>query len=861
MKKIIGLALFLLLFVQVAQAQEPVQDKVVYLPVILSNLECMSNGWQFVAPVATTNLVSNPSGETTGNFAAVGAATVTQVSTFQKYGLQSYRVQTSLNGQGLQLTLGSTLTNQNYYAQARVRGKLPNKWGFILKASPYVEPFLLEDYGDGWKLYGLSFDGSRANGSTFLRIGQIGPGSGDFYVDGIQVEAQSQPTTYCDGTQPGCAWDGAANASTSTRSGQSRAGGKPQDLYDDYGFFVERVVGAGSVTPTIGLDPYALLPGAELNSIKLEPRHFTLVGKFIADSEQELHDNRQALITALAADSFPDNQPVILRFFGARVPKQISVYYQGGLEGDLAAFYNKTFAPAEDSKWEDTSRFVEKATIQFVAVDPMWYEIGESASTLSSSVSATFRTIAARLNSTGQWSPLGPPGAGGSYNTVWAIAEDATYLYIGGDFLNWDGIAAADNIVRYNKQTGVYSAMSNGLNDIVYAIAVAPNGNVYIGGKFLNADGVAAADYLTVWNGTSFAAVGVPNTGTAAITNVKTLCFGVTGILYIGGNFTNWNNIGAADQIVSWDGTAYAALSTGKAAGGDPDFHVWTIVNLPNGDIAIGGDFVGFAAEWNGSAFTTLGANLDNVVASLMVDSSGVLWAAGQFTVPVLGLARFTGSTWVAAGSGLSGGGGAVSGAVDSNNNIYVGGAFTSAGGLTVADRVAIFNGYAWSPIDFDFPGNPNVRVIFSSRFLDPVTGQSNIYFGFNTTGTGVYAGSTATVSNGGSSSSYPKIIFTRSGGTTATIIQVKNETTDLRLLFNYSLLDGETLTIDLNPKNKTVISNFFGSRLDAILPQSDFGAWSLQPGNNNITNLVATSGSPTVTVYLLWVDNFKSYD
>lgn len=867
------LLLILLLFLHLpARAQEPLPFSV-YLPIIM-NLECMSNGWQFVAPVATTNLVANPSAELTGNFAAVGAATVTQVSTFQKYGLQSYRVQTGANGQGINLTLGSTLTNQTYYATFRVRGKLPARWGAILKASPYIQAQLLETLGDGWFTYGVRFDGARANGSTFLRIGQIGPGSGDFYVDGIQVEAQVDYTTYCDGTQPGCAWDGAANASTSTRSGQSRAGGKIQDLYDDYGFFVEKVVGAGSVTPTIGLDPYALLPGAELNSIKLEPRTFTLVGKFIASTEQELHDKRQALITALSADTFPDNQPLILRFFGARIPKQISAYYQGGLEGDLNVFYNKTFAPVEDSSWEEvTGKFVERATIQFVAPDPFWYEIGESAASLDTSDSAAFRLVAGRLRSTQQWYGLGLPVAVGAF-AVNALAEDATYLYIGGDFLNFNSIAAADNIVRYNRQTGAYSALGNGLNNVVRAITIGPDGSVYIGGDFTDAGGVAAADYLTVWNGTAFAAVGTPNTGAAAITNVRALKFDNTGLLYIGGLFTNWNNIANADYIVSWNGTAYVALSTGLA-GGTGTFSL--AVGLDN-NLYVGGAYTtagGVAAVnisyWDGTAFNSM-SDTNGTVNAIAVSPSGIIYIGGGFStaggISAVRIASWNGSSMSPLGSGLTKiiPASVVNAlAVGPDGVLWIGGQFDTAGGIALSDGVTRWNGFTYSHLDVDLDGGTSttsVLAISINQSTDPVINSSyDVYLGG---GWGAFSsdyGGKITATNGGSTLAFPKIVIARSGGTTAVIETLRNETNGEEILFNYSLLSGETLTIDLTPLNKSVVSSFFGPRLDAILPQSDFGTWNLQPSSNVLTSFVAATGAPTITAWLLWRDTFKSYD
>lgn len=107
----------------------------------------------------------------------------------------------------------------------------------------------------------------------------------------------------------------------------------------------------------------------------------------------------------------------------------------------------------------------------------------------------------------------------------------------------------------------------------------------------------------------------------------------------------------------------------------------------------------------------------------------------------------------------------------------------------------------------------------------------------------------------------FPIIVFSRTGGTTATIKTVVNERTGQELLFDYDLLDGETLTIDLSPTNKTIVSSFFGSRLDAVLANSDFGTWALLPNDNNITSFVDTSGSPIITAYILWQTPFDGYD
>jgi hypothetical protein len=193
---------------------------------------------------------------------------------------------------------------------------------------------------------------------------------------------------------------------------------------------------------------------------------------------------------------------------------------------------------------------------------------------------------------------------------------------------------------------------------------------------------------------------------------------------------------------------------------------------------------------------------------------------------------------------------------------LYASGNFTSAGGITLADRLAKWNGYSWAHLDIDLPGSPIVYAIFPSlKNLDPLVAQNySLYLGFDTTGSGAFAG-LETSQNNGTISAFPKIIISRSGGTTATLQTIRNERTGRELLFDYALLNGETLTIDLYPKNRKITSSFFGERMDAILPNSDFSVWQLLPGNNDISAFVSESGSPTVTGYLLYREAYRSWN
>lgn len=821
-------------------------DGPIYLPVISQacGVEANMSDFKVVVPEANgqafTNYVLNPSAEIAGSYTALGGATITLSTAFQHYGLYSYRLQTSVADMGISLLLGE-LPFVNHYITIRVHTTtITAAWGWSLDDVNFTTPTLLEVIDSEWSLYGVSIPAAQANGSNELYIRQSGAGALDLYLDGVQVEPKDgYYTTFCDGTQPGCEWTGAAHSSASLRSPDSRAGGRVLDLEDDYGFNVSGTSGTGTAPQELFIDSYSQLPGGELNSRKVNSRVITLNGFIDGTDEADFWAKKEAIQALFDPEAFPEDengeQPVRLRFVGANVHKEIAVFYEGGLETTITA--------------DDPACAREKVAVRFVADDPYWYEIGESAALLDTSDSDTFRYFAARLRSTGQWDNLGPPDVGGTYNAIHALAEDDTYIYIGGDFLDFDNIAAADYIVRYHKATGVYSAMA-ALNGIVRAIAVAPNGNVYVGGEFTNASGVAAADYITVWvvGASAWAAVGTPVTGTAAITRVNTLVFGGNGYLHIGGDFLNWNNNGTADYYVYWTGSAYGVL------GFELDGIVNDLAVSPDKTIIyLAGQFANYFASWDLTTYTTHGGILDDEALALAVRPDGVVYVGGAFTNFVYAW----NGTVLTALPALSND---VSDLVMGPDGIlYASGQFITGSGFTFNDGIARFNGAVWSPLDVNFGGGFATDLTILPGKSDPVVEQRyNLWLGFNTTGTGAFAGK-ITATNSGTAPAFPKVIFSRSGGTTATVQSLKNERTGLELFFYYGLLDGETLTIDLAPTQKSATSSFFGPRPNAILANSDLGDWSLSSGGDSITSFVNTFGSPTVTAWLLWKDTYKS--
>lgn len=861
MKKIIlALLLFFILYVP-GYTQEPP----IFLPLILKGPEMpiISEKWKVISPVESTNYVLNPSAETTGNFSALGAATATRSSTYQKYGVYSYRVQTGTNGSGITLTL-STLPNENCFATARIRGRIPINLRFIIGNS-ILTPVLIEKIDTQWSLYGTMFPAASCNGRTELRIIQQGNGIGDFYVDGVQVENLEYWTSYIDGDQEGCAWNGPTHATTSTRSVLSRAGGQVKDLYKDYGFLVEKVIGAGAISRDLAIDEYALLPGGEINEIKIHPREWSLIGKFIANSDDEIFQNRKDLLSLFKRNQ--QKQPTKILFYHPRGTREIKSFYSGGLEGDQSVFYD-SWVTEDDDAWAELNKYIEKATIQLVSPDPYYYGQGDKVAILDTNDSATFRYVAARLKSTGQWSVLGPPGAGGTYSSVRAFAEDATYVYMGGIFTNFDGIANADRIVRYNKQTGVYSAMGTGADSNVLAIIVGPDGSVYAGGDFTSMGGVANTAYIARWNGSTWNAL-----GTGASSSVNGLTFSSDGLLYAAGAFSSIGGV-TTTGIASWNPNTSTWAAVG--GGGGTSAQATSVTSFGN-ILYIGGSFVtvdgvtvNYVAQWDGTSWTALNGGMGSGVNVLAISSTGLLYAAGQFTT-VNGaatsanrIAVWNGTSWTALGSGLSSG--SVFGmSVGPDGILYVGGSYGTAGGVSIADRIARWNGFVWSALDIDLPGTPVVYGVYASKYADAVIPQKyDLFLGFDTTGTGNYAGK-VTVNNEGSVDVFPIIIFERSGGKAVTIESVKNETTGKELLLNYTLSDGERLIIDLTPTQRTIISSQFGESLNAVLANSDFGTFILEIGNNSITSFVDNNNIllyPTeVTSWVQWKETYEGYD
>jgi len=813
--------------------------------------------WDIALPEEATNMALNPSFEIVGNFAAVGGGAMTQVAEYGWVGLYGARIQTAGDDEGGSVTL-SALTNAIHYVTIRVRGALPTAWDWSLDDAAYYAPDLLLDYDGTWYLYGLEFSAAEANGSTRLYIRQSGAGAGDFYIDGVNVTLGNYPTSHVDGTQLGCEWNGAAHASTSMRSGWSRAGGRWLNLDADFGFHITEMIDSGVPPITNISDTYALAAGGQVQGVKVHERSFSLMGKFIGTSLTNLNALRQALLNAVKPGAVPETsdgpQPFLLRYTGAAVVKKISVHYESGLEARI------------------NGRFVcsELIPLRVFADDPYFYEIGNSAASLDTNDSATTRYLAGRLRSTGQWDDLGlsaNPTTNGSIFAVLVSRDKDVYYF--GDYTGLNGVAGRDYGARYDPSTQTWASLdgASALNGRVWDAAEAPNGLIYLVGAFTNAGGVANADYFAIYDpdADTFSTFGAIGTG-ATITALYGVAIDNEGDVVVVGDGTNFAGVAAADYIGKWDVSAGAWVAVGVPNAGaaaivsirevaisttNTYYVVGEFDNL--GNITLADNVAMYDGAWG--AVGDLSSMISTILYTVDIDQANNIYVGGNITGPIgLNILKWDGGQWSGMGGGTNGTVWKIQ--VLSSGEIIAAGSYATISGIN-ADRIAIYNGFSWIHYDIVLPGSAIMRGIRLSE-VDPVINTRDTWVGFSTTGTSYFSGS-ATITNSGTERALPTFSIYRTGGTTAVVKQIRNEETGKTLSIDYDLQDGETLTINL--ETLAITSSYFGNVPGAILPGSDTGTFELLSGDNQITAFVDVTGAPTITAWAEYKDTYGSFD
>ena len=249
---------------------------------------------------------------------------------------------------------------------------------------------------------------------------------------------------------------------------------------------------------------------------------------------------------------------------------------------------------------------------------------------------------------TSTWSTLSCGVSDGVNNYVQTIAISGSDVYVGGGFtLLGDGITSAKYIAKWNSNTSTWSTLpsgaSNGLSDYPYIIAI--NGSdVYIGGEFLFlGDGITSANHLAKWN----SATSTWSTLTSGASNgVNDLVFAIAingNDVYIGGRFiVLGNGVTSAKCIAKWNSATSTWSTLPSGASNGVNSTVLTIESSGS-DIYIGGaftslgngtTFVNHMAKWNGSSWSAIGNGANSYIRAMKVSPSDKkMYVGGNFTV------------------------------------------------------------------------------------------------------------------------------------------------------------------------------------------------------------------------------------
>jgi hypothetical protein len=243
-------------------------------------------------------------------------------------------------------------------------------------------------------------------------------------------------------------------------------------------------------------------------------------------------------------------------------------------------------------------------------------------------------------------------------SNVLALAVSGSDLYVGGYF-TMAGDTAANYVARWNGSG--WSTLGSGINNVCWALAVSGT-NLYAGGSFGSAGG-SHANRVAEWNGSTWSSL-----GSGLSSEVSALA--VSGSdLYVGGS-GYWAGDNKVEMVSKWNGSAWSALGVGEWSG-DPDWlpEIYAMA-VSGSNLYVGGLFTTadgsdatLVAKWNGSTWSALGEGVqgdsynDGSYVSALAVSGSDLYVGGAFTTAgtnrAMNVAKWDGSAWSALGSGV----------------------------------------------------------------------------------------------------------------------------------------------------------------------------------------------------------------
>lgn len=815
-------------------------------PESVSGYEQLAYEIKLVKPKTATNLISNPSLETnTTGWSSQGAASIARISTQQRRGVYSLQVTPTSAvsdgcGYGISLTSGTL-----YFVSVDVLGAAGVQ--YLLRVGSLSTHPGTVFYGTGkWQRINTTIVPNATATWTVTVLKNGGASTAVFYVDGLQVETGAL-TTYLDGSMKGFVkgqlayyWDGTEHGSTSTRIFSTRSGGQEYNLAD-FGFTVTALIGLGwSEFENVAQDN-AFLGGASYQNSIQKAKKFDIVGFFSADSLPDLMRKKSDLRAILDYRAGIVHQPLQLKI---RIKNSDGVYISEPMI--ILCLFDEGMGGVRDNY------FQERTSLSFRVFKPYLGELdGYVGTALGYSESLlSLNHVARRVNE--QWLNMGT----GLNNEALVIAIDhgRGRVYLGGTFTTANG-GTVNRVCYWDLATGTYVAMDGGVNGTVNSLAIAPNGDVWVGGSFnLVGSGAAATIGLARWNVTAGTWTAF-NVSIGVFSFIGAIAIGPDGTVVIAGSFTDWAGVLAADYIAQYDGASWTAIGTTPFTSALFPSHYQALA-FDSAGVLWAGESVdsGSAAarlhRWDGSAWTVIASTASSATASinaLFFDDDGRLYLGGAFAtidgVTVNSIAVYNGTSFSALGDGANGS--PIRAFAKIGNLLVVVGSFVSLG--HVEEPIAFWSGSIWVGVDFS-PGSIPIYAVAAHG--------NDLYLGFDSS-SGANVSDVTTVENPGSTDVFPRFIFTGPG----ILILLKNPTTGSVLLFNLTLLTGETAVLELSPGNVSFGSNFRPNLLGTIIPGPNVSGFRLAAGDNTLMAYIKIPTTAATSITMQFAPTYVSLD
>ena len=806
-------------------------------------------------PEATTNYIKNPSIRFDTTDWNADGSTISRTLNYARFGIASLKVVT--NGavirEGVYYRVDSlSTTSSAVTVSAYVRGTGHVRIRLVDNASAkewYSKELVLEE--ERWQRINVT---GRCSSSNDLRLYVETYGSYaqavTFYLDAAQFELKPYVTTYCDGTRPGCRWNGLYDQSTSYRSAYTREGGRFVLVSGAYreqeDIYMTVVQGLGVAPIRNNIQSYSMTPGGFLDNIKIDSRpislNFHVKHKNMARtckqalSLNKLHELRQMLIDIIKPDATGGNEPFIIEYSDGNIPVYLKVHYNGGLEGE----------------WDIRNQWTNDFKLELIATSPMAFEDNQDITQLNYKTTNVVNGITGRID--GIWDIMNYGVYGTAVDGVVSDIEVGKNgeIFICGSIstLNYDASATDPLIPCFNAAYYDGTQWRNLVSailpvdplTIINDMAIAPNGDVVVTGRFTNIGGVAAVN-IARWNGATWSAFGTGLNDDGLHVEVAP-----NGDVYAGGKFHSAGGVNAY-HVARWDGSSWHKL--GAQSGMNNDVYSLTI-SADGTTVYVGGIFTDQYSlsanamlriakyDVSSDTFTAMGNGFDNTVRDVVISPSNYVYACGDFSLSGIAhmhyIGKWNGSTWEQLGDGLAGGN-VLSMDISEEGNIVVVGEFTSASGVTTK-RIAIWNGSTWSNIDILLyvGGTPSPAAV---RFVGEDIYVGGSYFS-ETNMTSAYSAITY-VTNGGTAEVRP-VIYIKGQGK---LRYIENQTTKKKIWFNLDILEDEEIFIEFG--SGQFYSTIRGDLYYSVLPGSDLNSFSLLPGENKIATFMHDDVDPVM--------------